>query len=142
MKKFNCWRRIMRIPFTAHVRNATVRERFHHEEPIEHLLRKRRLRWLGHTMRMQDNRLPKATLMADGLPGWKRPQGGPRKTWRRTVQTEDLRNFELNFSQKDWKTNWRMRCETSAQNRSVWRQTIADNISGERHWRPRTRGGN
>ena len=138
----NCWRRIMRIPYTAHVRNSTVRERFHHEEPIEHLLRKRRLRWLGHTMRMRDNRLPKATLMADGLPGWKRPQGGQRKTWRRTVKSEDLVNFERKFSLNDWKKNWRLRCETSSRDRSAWRKTIALNFSGQLHTRARARACN
>ena len=54
-------------------------------------------------MRMRDNRLPKATLIADGLPGWKRPQGGQRKTWRRTVKSEDLVNFERKFSLSDIK---------------------------------------
>ena len=134
----NCWRRILRIPYTAHVHNVTVRERFHHEELTEYLLRKRRLRWLGHTMRMPAERLPKATLMADGLRGWKRPPGGQRKTWRKTVRTEDLRNFELKFSLKDWRTNWRLRCETAAQNRSAWRTTIALNYSGQIHRRART----
>jgi len=135
-----CWRRILRIPYTAHVENETVRKRFHHEELTEHLLQKRRLRWLGHALRMPDERLPKATLMANGLPGWKRPLGRPRKTWQRTVQVDDLTKFERKFSRKSWKADWRQHCETAAHDRSRWRQIIALNSSPQHHMQARNRG--
>lgn len=52
----------------------------------------RRLQWLGHVARMQDQRIPKACLF-----GWlpqPRPQGGPRRRWRDVIR-KDLKEIEL-----------------------------------------------
>ena len=46
-------------------------------------LKKRRFRWLGHVLRMTNERLPKVALR--WTPPGKRKPGRPRTTWRRTV---------------------------------------------------------
>ena len=55
-------------------------------ETITEKLMKRRLEWLGHLVRMVNDRTPKRTLF-----GWlpqKRPPGGPRKRWRDVVKAD------------------------------------------------------
>ena len=49
-------------------------------------LTKRRLEWLGHLARMQDQRIPKITLFS-WLPQ-SRPPGGPRRRWRDLVKKD------------------------------------------------------
>ena len=55
---------------------------------IEHVLRRRRLRWYGHVKRNHESDpLTKVTNL--NVAG-RRPPGRPRKSWRRTVE-EDMR---------------------------------------------------
>ena len=49
-------------------------------------MKRRRLRWLGHTLRMNANRTPKIALR--WTPLGKIKQGRPKKTWRRTITSE------------------------------------------------------
>ena len=69
---------------------------------------KRRLEWLGHVARMDEDRMPKQMLF-----GWlpqTRPQGGPRRRWRDVVRC-DLRAIAM--SDENWydavlsRTSWR-----------------------------------
>ena len=55
-------------------------------------LRNHRLRWLGHVLRMSDDRLPWRALFAETKSSWKRPLGGQHMTWQRNMKslTEDL----------------------------------------------------
>jgi len=49
-------------------------------------MKRRQLRWLGHTLRMNANRTPKIALR--WTPPGKRKQGCPKNTWRRTITSE------------------------------------------------------
>ena len=46
-------------------------------------IKRRRIRWLGHIMRMDQARIPKVALR--WTPPGKRKSGRPKTTWRRTV---------------------------------------------------------
>ena len=62
------------------------------EESLEDFVASRRLRWLGHVARMEDDRLPKKILF-----GWlpqKRPAHGAKMRWRDKVR-KDLKNLIL-----------------------------------------------
>lgn len=87
-----CWRKAMGLRLQDRVRNEDLRTRFANIPPLDGVMRRSRLRWLGHTLRMNTERLPKRTLQAGPEPGWKRPRGGVRQTWRRLV-TKDLEPF-------------------------------------------------
>ena len=65
------------------------------EESLEDLIVARRLRWLGHVARMEDQRLPKKILF-----GWlpqRRPAHGTKMRWRDRVR-KDLRKFGIEES--------------------------------------------
>jgi len=71
-------------------------------------IRKRRLTWLGHVLRMSSERIPKVALW--WTHAGKRKRGRPKTTWRKTVKTE-LNEMGLSWGEaqgiaKD-KTRWR-----------------------------------
>ena len=80
------------------------------------ILRKRRLRWLGHVFRMDDSRIPKDlqySQLATGL----RKRGRPLLRFK-DVCKRDLTLLDIN-------TN---RWENLAQDRTIWRNTIHQSL--------------
>ena len=75
-------------------------------------LKKRRFRWLGHVLRMTNERLPKVALR--WTPPGKRKPGRPRTTWRRTVLAE-LQDLGYSLSQ----------AQHLAKDRVKWRKLVA-----------------
>jgi len=53
--------RLLRISWKDKVRNETVRQQTKLEE-LNLIIKERRLRWLGHVLRMEDNRIPKQAM--------------------------------------------------------------------------------
>jgi hypothetical protein len=49
-------------------------------------IRKRKLRWIGHTLRKEDEEIPKAALLWN--PQRSRKRGRPKTSWRRSVIKE------------------------------------------------------
>ncbi|XP_065182209.1 uncharacterized protein LOC135812918 [Sycon ciliatum] len=74
---------------------------------LEEAIRANHLRWLGHLARMDDTRLPKQILFAEGTN--KRPRHGPKRRWR-DVAASDLRAtgipeaqwYHLAQNRRDW----------------------------------------
>ena len=65
-------------------------------DKLEDIIRRKRLQWLGHVHRMQQNRIPKQVLQWN--PHGKKKRERPRKNWKATVNKdlEDIdRNIEL-----------------------------------------------
>ena len=97
------------------ISNAVLLDRWGDSQSMEHRIRRRRLEWLGHMARMEDDRIPKALLFGS-FPG-KRPAHGPRKRWRdcarldvhqlpewyqvATSSRRDWRQFYLGLHDKD-----------------------------------------
>ena len=73
---------------------------------MECRLSRRRLEWLGHVARIEDERIPKALLFGS-FPN-KRPAHGPRKRWRDCVRS-DVKPLD------DW-------YEVATSSRSKWRK--------------------
>ena len=77
-------RSIMHIKWQDRVTNIEVLERAN-TVSIEAMLLKAQLRWVGHVIRMSDNRLPKQLLFGELLQG-KRKVGRPRKRFKDSVK--------------------------------------------------------
>ena len=75
------------------------------QEDINVEIRKRKFRWLGHTLRNEDGDIPKAALLWN--PRGNRKRGRLRNSWRRSVIKEAGRSWnELRFLAADrqkWK---------------------------------------
>ena len=60
------------------------------QRPAEEEIGKRRMRWVGHTLRKENNSIPKKAL--DWNPQGKRKRGRPRHTWRPILEGDVKRS--------------------------------------------------
>ena len=108
-----CRRRISRIFCPRTISNSELRDKTN-SEPNQSTIKKLRLRWLGHILRMSHNRISRVALR------WthreKRKLGRPKSIWRRTVEKEILALIftwsELEIAFLD-RIGWRQRVEAS-----------------------------
>ena len=94
---------------------AQIRMMFGMETSMKDLISVRRLCWLGHTLRMSGDRIPKKLLL-----GWlsqTQPAHGAKLRWRNKAR-QDLKRFTIPES------NWYHLCE----NRIVWRDVRQDGL--------------
>ena len=73
-----CWRRLLRVPWTARRSNQFIQKEISPECSLEGLMLKLKLQYFGHLMRRVDS-LEK-TLMLGGI-GVRRRRGRPRMRW-------------------------------------------------------------
>ena len=73
-----CWRRLLRVPWTAKRSNQSILKEISPEYSLEGLMLKVKLQYFGHLMRRADS-LGK-TLMLGGI-GGRRRRGQPRMRW-------------------------------------------------------------
>ena len=112
-------RRILGITWKQKVTNEEVRKRTGMGNLLN-ILRRNRLRWLGHVHRMSSNRLPKQVLQWSPREGKKR-KGRPRKNWKTTI-TDDLKSLEMSWEE----------AELVGQDRVMWRSCVARCAEGAR----------
>ena len=65
-----CWRRLLRVPWTARRSNQSILKEISHGCPLEGLMLKLKVQYFGHLMRSPDS-LEK-TLMLRKIEGWRR----------------------------------------------------------------------
>ena len=73
-----CWRRLLRVPWTARRSNQSILKEISHGCSLEGLMLKLKLQYFGHLMRRVDS-LEK-TLMLGGI-GVRRRRGRQRMSW-------------------------------------------------------------
>ena len=73
-----CWRRLLRIPWTARRTNKSVIYEIKTTNPLEALIKKQQLSYFGHIMR-SENSLEKSMML--GMDGGARKIGRPRARW-------------------------------------------------------------
>ena len=78
---------------TDKVRNEAVRQQTKLEE-LNLIIKERRLRWLGHVLRMEDNRIPKQAMYWQADHNTKRKPGRPRKNWIDTIR-QDMKSIGM-----------------------------------------------
>ena len=74
----------MNIKWTDKSTNEELR-RITHQKTIENQIKRRKLNWIGHTLRKETGAIKKTTL--DWNPqGYRR--GRPKRMWQRTIEDE------------------------------------------------------
>ena len=73
-----CWRRLLRVPWTARRSNHSILKEINLGTSLEGMILKLKLQYFGHLMRRIDS-LEK-TLMLGEIGGWRR-RGWPRMRW-------------------------------------------------------------
>jgi hypothetical protein len=106
----SCLRRILRIHWPEKISNTELWQRTN-QTPAEGELKKRRWRWIGHTLRKPRNSITRQGLTWN--PQGKRKRGRPRNTWRRDLEAEARK---MGFTWKE--------LEKRAQDRRWWRTAV------------------
>jgi hypothetical protein len=106
-----CLRKICRIFWPQKVSNQDLYSKTNSKNII-HEIKHRRLKWLGHVLRMEQGRIPKTSLQ--WTPVGKRKPGRPKTTWRRTVEAE-LKEMGLTWGE----------ASKLAKDRQEWRRRVA-----------------
>ena len=110
-----CLRRLLGIKWQDKITNVEVLRRADMPSMFG-LLSQRRLRWLGHVYRMEDERIPKAILYGELSEG-QRLKGRPR------MRFMDVCKRDLKSSNIDHNT-W----ESTAANRVLWRASVKTGV--------------
>lgn len=105
-----CLRKICRIFWPNKITNKELYTKTGCRDVVLEI-KLRRLRWLGHVLRMENERIPKAALR--WTPPGKRKPGRPKNTWRRTVEGE-LKEMKLTWGE----------AQRLAQQRDEWRRVV------------------
>ena len=107
----SCLGKILKIKWTDKVSNKEVEERSGVRNIVKEIGR-RKWKWIGHVMRMDNNRHPKVAMR--WTPPGKRKRGRPKGNWRRSVESE----------MKDSGYSWG-EIEKKAKERTEWRCLVA-----------------
>nr|VZI52931.1 unnamed protein product [Spirometra erinaceieuropaei] len=107
----SCLRRILRLNWQDRIPDTEELERTGILS-IYAILRQMQLRWSGHLVRMDDERLPKRLFYGDVATGSRR-QGGRIRRYKDTLKSS-LKRLQIN------PTNW----EELARDRPTWRRTV------------------
>jgi hypothetical protein len=110
-----CLRRILGIRWQDKITNTEVQE-IAGAKTVHSMLSLRRFRWLGHTCRMKDGRIPKDILYGELQMG-KRSRGRPLLRYK-DVCKRDMKDTEIEIE------SW----EQDATNRVAWREKIRKGI--------------
>jgi len=80
-----CLRKILKIFWPNRISNDELLSTSK-QEPIVTTIKSRRWRWVGHTLRREQDNITKTALR--WTPEGKRKRGRPKTTWRRTLEAE------------------------------------------------------
>jgi len=84
---------------------------------MENIIRKRRLRWLGHVWRTEKDR--RANQILHWFPEGRKRRGRPRKNWTDTVKN-DLRGLEISWERARELAMDRVECRRCVARCTVW----------------------
>ena len=118
----SCLRRILKIHWPNTISNADLWERTN-QVPAEEEIRRRRWRWMGHTLRKPSTNITRQALTWNRQ--GKRKRSRPKNTWRRDLEADA----------KQTGCTWR-ELERIAQDRRRWR-TVVDGLCPSRCSRPK-----
>ena len=109
-----CLRTILSISIWDNKRNTSIRKAAK-QQRVSSLLSQRRLRFAGHLVRMDDNRLPHKLLVCT-LPSGKRSVGGQKCRWN-DLLLRDLKKIGLG---DDWRSK--------ATDRNEWKRVVREGV--------------
>ncbi|VDO50251.1 unnamed protein product [Schistosoma margrebowiei] len=107
----SCLRKILNIHWPDTISNSLLWERTN-QLPVEEEIRKRRWKWIGHTLRKSSNYITRQTLTWN--PEGKRKRGRPKNTLHRIIEA-DMKTINYDWTE----------LERIAQDRVGWRMLVS-----------------
>ncbi|VDO52592.1 unnamed protein product [Schistosoma margrebowiei] len=107
----SCLRKILNIHWPDTISNSLLWEKTN-QFPAEQEIRKRRWKWIGHTLRKSSNCITRQALTWN--PEGKRKRGRPKNTLRRIIEA-DMKTMNYNWTE----------LERIAQDRVGWRMLVS-----------------
>lgn len=105
------WRRLLRIPWTAHRTNVSILEELGIQERLSSVVKRRILKYFGHVTRRKDDNLEK--LVVQGKPEGKRPRGRSPRRWIDQVKEFTGTPFQENIRNASDRDKWRNIAQTT-----------------------------
>ena len=93
---YRCLRKILNIDWRLHISNQQIRDTVGIPSACD-IIKRQRLKWFGHVIRMENTRLPRQILLKWEPPNRKITRGRPITTWKTTIE-RDLKNIRHNWS--------------------------------------------
>ena len=122
----NKWlKRILRISYIEHITNEEIRKRTQ-QQLVSEVIKKRRMKWAGYVLRMDENRNPKKIF--NYKPEGKRTVGRPKRRQKDCFE-EDLKAAGITIHGKT-EGRQRMTIKEMAMNREMWRDIIEESLAG------------
>ena len=106
-----CLRKILGVSRLDKIRNKTIRKSLNLKENLIERISQKRLRYYGHIMRMNTQRMPYITL--NGMVQGNRQQGRPVKRWLDGIR-DDVKKLNLTITEASKKT----------QSRETWKEVM------------------
>jgi hypothetical protein len=128
--EFRCWRRILGVSYLDRVSNREIINRIRPPSVCSEELCKRRLNYLGHVLRKTESSIPRRAFLADPPACWKRPTGGEKMTWQKTV-LKDLRKTNPQHVFAKWEDDWKSILSTVCTDRAQWSTWVARVLAGD-----------
>jgi exonuclease III len=122
--QMSCLRSICGISLRRRIRSEEIRRICSDQPPVQYIIRRNRLRWLGHVARMAQNRVCHA-LWSHPIPaGWKCTKTAPKNTWDRLNQADLEPVLKPAYGAAYRSGYLKTIIKDVAQDRNQWRQLI------------------
>ncbi|KAI8493649.1 hypothetical protein Bbelb_285700 [Branchiostoma belcheri] len=129
-----CLQKILGLKWWHKVPHTEIRRRAN-IEPLAAILLQRQLRWVGHVIRMPENRLPRQTLYGE-LSAGKRTVGGQRKRFKDCLKSNlkscGIEPQSLERLAAD-RNSWRQVCSTATESYTDCYNQRAETSRARRH---------
>jgi hypothetical protein len=116
-----CLRTILGVSIRERIPNAHIRQQCQNQPSVESLIRKNRLRWLGHVARMPPDRLCHSVWRNPKPRAWRCVRNAAKKTWDSLIAA-DLKFLKDAYGSANWSNNYIDIIADLAQDRTQWRQ--------------------
>ena len=120
----SCLRRIIGTKLRDRVSNVELRKICYQRSDLATIIKQRRLRWFGHTLRRPHHTFVNKALRCTPLSGWKKRHGGQKKTWLACIKADLDPIGGFKKYGRRWEKSWLDLIEPLANDRDSWLTTM------------------